>query len=320
MRRREFFATVAVLLPGIAAGQRKKPVIGLLWNDSVKPSPYAAVLIAALRERGYVVPRDVGIEDRVGLEGYSGYGKDVADLVNAKVDIIVTNGTTALQAAAKATKDIPIVAITGSDPVALGFAASLSRPGGNITGISALTVGLAAKRIELLKELVPGVSRIGLLLAPNVANPVNVRESEAAARSLNLQIQPMEVRAADEIESRIAELAKSGVRAISVTAATLLSSHSGRVVAAMAKNRVPAVYPNERYVEAGGLMTYSTSVNRAFERAAGYVERILKGARPGELAIEQQQEFELVINSKTAQALGLKIPPAILVRADRVIQ
>jgi putative tryptophan/tyrosine transport system substrate-binding protein len=320
MRRRAFFAAAALLLPGRAAAQRKTPVIGLLWNDSVKPSPYVAILIAALREKGYVVPLDVRIEDRVGLEGYSGYAEGIADLVRAKVDVIVTNGTTALQAAAKATKDIPIVMLTGSDPVALGFVASLARPGGNITGVAVMTVGLAAKRIELLKELLPRLSRVGLLLAPNVANPVNLRESEAAARSLSMQIEPMEVRTANEIESRIAELVKSGVGGISVSAATLLSSHSGRVVAAIAKHRLPAVYSNERYAEAGGLMTYASSVNRAFMRAAGYVDRILKGARPGELAIEQQQEFELAINMKTAQALGLKIPQALLVRAERVIQ
>jgi putative tryptophan/tyrosine transport system substrate-binding protein len=308
------------MLPSPAKAQRKTAVIGLLWNDSVTPSPYVGVLLAALAEKGYAVPRDLRIEDRIGAEGYGSYAQGAADLVRAKVDVIVANGTTALQAAAKATKDIPIVMISGLDPVALGFAASLSRPGGNITGVSTLTVGLAGKRIELLKELVPGLTRVGVLLAPNVANPVNKRESEAAAQMLNLQVHFVEVRTIDEIESRVAELLQARVDGISVTAATLLSSHSPRVVAAIAKHRLPAVYSSERYAESGGLMTYSASVTRAFVRAAGYIDRILKGARPGELAIDQPREVELAVNLKAARALGIKIPQAVLVRADRVIE
>lgn len=308
------------MLSSPARAQRKTPVIGLLWNDSVTPSPYVGVLLAALAEKGYAVPRDLRIEDRIGAEGYGSYAQGAADLVRAKVDVILANGTTALQAAAKATKDIPIVMISGSDPVALGFAASLSRPGGNITGVSTRTVGLAGKRIELLKELVPGLTRVGVLLAPNVANPVNTRESEAAARMLNLQVHFVEVRNIDEIESRVAELLQARVDAISVTAATLLSSHSPRVVAAIAKHRLPAVYSSERYAESGGLMTYSASVTRAFVRAAGYIDRILKGARPGGLAIDQLGEVELTVNLKAARALGIKIPQALLVRADRVIE
>lgn len=320
-RRREFLAFAAAMaLPCVANAQRKTPVVGLLWNDSVKPSPYVGVLLAALNEKGYAVPRDLRIDDRVGLDGYGSYSRDAAELVRAKVDVIIANGTTALHAAAKATKEIPIVMIAGSDPVALGYAASLSHPGGNITGISTFTVGLGGKRLELLKELVPGLSRVGLLLAPNVANPANLRETEAAGRALKLQIHPVEVHTTEEIESRIDELAKARVGAINLSAATMLSSHSTRVVAAIARHRLPAVYPNERYADVGGLITYATSVNRAFVRAAGYVDRILKGAQPGELAIEQQREVELAINLKTARALGLKIPQAILVRADRVIQ
>jgi putative tryptophan/tyrosine transport system substrate-binding protein len=322
MRRRDFIlAGAAVLgLPHKAAAQGRTPVVGLLWNDSVKPSPYTTILLGALREKGYVVPRSLRIEDRVGLEGYRGYAESAADLVRLKVDVIVTSGTTALLAAAKATKEIPIVTISGGDPVALGLAASLARPGGNVTGIVSLTVGLGAKRIELLKELTPRLSRVGVLLAPNASNPANVREAEAAARALNLQLQLVEVRAADEIESRIDELVQARIGGISVSAATLLSSQSARVVAAIAKHRVPAVYPSERYAEAGGLMTYATSVSRAFVRLAGYVDRILKGARVGDLPMEQQKEFELVINLRTAKALGLKIPQSILQRADRAIE
>lgn len=322
MKRRTLLGLAGALaaLPGVARGQRKTPVLGLLWLDSVKPSPYVAILLAALRDRGYTVPRDLRIEDRVGLEGYGGYAEGAADLVRAPVDVIITNGTTALQAAAKATRQIPIVMITGSDPVALGFAASLARPGGNVTGVSVLTVGLGGKRMELLKELVPGLSRVGVLLVPNVANPANMREAEAAARALNLEVVFAEVRTPEEIETRIAELAQARAGALHVTAATLLAIHSARVVAAAAKHRLPAAYSNERYADVGGLMTYSSSVRKAFALAAGYVERILKGARPADLAIEQLSEFELVINLATARTLGITVPQGILVRADRLIQ
>jgi putative ABC transport system substrate-binding protein len=322
MRRRDVVlaSVTAVLVPRVVRAQKKTAVIGLLWNDSTKPSPYASVLLDALRQRGYAVPGDLRVEDRVGLEGYASYGEGIADLVRAKVDVIVTNGTTALQAAAKATKDIPIVAITGSDPVKLGFAASLSRPGGNITGLAVSTVGLGAKRMELLKELTPGLSRVGVLLAPNVANPTNRREAETAGAALNMQVHFAEVRAIDEIESRVGELRQARVEAIAVTAATLMSSHSARVIAAIATHRLPAVYPNERYAEAGGLMTYSSSVSRAFVSAAGYVDRILKGANPGQLPIEQFRDVDLVINLRAAKTLGLKVPQTLLVRADRVIE
>lgn len=322
MRRRELVlaGVAALVVPRGAYAQKKTAVIGLLWNDSAKPSPYATILLDALRKRGYLVPGNLSIEDRVGLEGYGSYGEGIADLVRAKVDVIVTNGTTALQAAAKATKEIPIVAITGSDPVKLGFAASLSRPGGNITGLAVSTVGLGAKRMELLKELTPGLSRVGVLLAPNVANPANRREAEAAGAALNMQVHFAEVRAIDEIESRVGELRQARVEAIAVTAATLMSSHSARVIAAIATHRLPAVYPNERYAEAGGLMTYSSSVSRAFVSAAGYVDRILKGANPGQLPIEQFRDVDLVINLRAAKTLGIKVPQTLLVRADRVIE
>jgi len=321
--RRAFIAASGALLitrPNSAIAQRKVPVIGLLWNDSVKPSPFVATLVTALGEKGYAVGRDIRIEDRVSLEGYGGYGESIAQLMRAKVDVIVAYGTTGIQAAAKATKEIPIVMITGSDPVALGLVASLSRPGGNVTGVSVLTVGLTGKRMELLKELAPDVSQIGVLLAPNVANPATVREVRAAAQALKVEIHFAEVRAADEIEARVGELVQAGAGAIHVSAASLLAAHSARVVNAIAKHRVPAAYGVERYTDAGGLMTYSVGIRRAFARAAGYVDSILKGARPGDLAIEQLRDFGLVLNLKTARSLGIKIPQSVLVRADRVIE
>jgi putative ABC transport system substrate-binding protein len=321
VKRRQLIAAGGAMLalPLAARAQSKTPVIGLLWNDSVKPSPYAATLLGALRERGYVVGRNLSIEDRVALEGYSPMAENAAALVRAKVDLIVTYGATATLAAAKATKEIPIVMIMGADPVARGLAASLSRPGGNVTGIATLTVGLIGKRIELLKELVPGLSRVGILLTPNVGNPVEARESEAAARALNLQPHFGEAHAPGDIERAIVELAKSRVGAVYMSGSTMLASHAARVAAIVAKSRIPAVYANERFVDAGGLMVYSPNITKAFGRIADYVDRILKGARAGELPIEQASEVELVINLKTAKALGLRIPQTILQRADRAI-
>lgn len=320
MRRRAFLGFAAALaLPHIARAQRKIPVIGLLWNDSVKPSPHVAVLLTALGEKGYAVPRDLRVEDRVALEGYGSYSKSAAELVQRKVDLIVTNGATATVAAAKATKDIPIVMITGTDPVALGLVASLSRPGGNVTGIAASNVDLTGKRLELLKELSPGITRIGMILAPNVANPTNRKLAEAAAKKLNLEVHFAEVHSPDELEVRIDELRMAGVGAVNVAAGTMLAVHSSRVVGALANHRMPAIYNNERYTDAGGLLSYTTSIRKSFVRAAVYVDRILKGTRPAELAIEQPGDLELVINLKTARALGLKIPQALLVRADRII-
>lgn len=322
MRRREVVGLgVALLaLPSVARAQ-KVPLVGLLWNDSVKPSPYAATLLGALRERGYVVGRNLRIEDRVALEGYGPMAENAAALVRAKVDLIVSYGATATQTAAKATKEIPIVMIMGADPVARGLAASLSRPGGNVTGVTTLTGGLIGKGIELLKEMVPGLTRVGVLLGSGATNySINVREAEAAARTLKLELHARGARPPEEIEVAVAALAKSRVGAIFVVGSTALASHSESVVAAIARHRIPAAFTSERYTEAGGLMVYTPSVKKAFVRAAGYVDRILKGSRAAEMPIEQTSDLELVINLKTARALGIKIPQTILQRADRAIE
>jgi putative ABC transport system substrate-binding protein len=208
----------------------------------------------------------------------------------------------------------------GQDPVAQGFAKSLSRPGGNVTGVATLAGDITAKRIELTKALVPGLSRVGIVLSPNVGNPVFMRESENAAQALKIQVLFAEAAGPEEIEARVAQLVQSGVGAIYFTPSTFLSAHSERVVAAVAKYRVTAVYGNERYVNAGGMVVHSPSTKKSFVRAAGYVDRILKGARAGDLPFEQTSDYELVINLKTARALGIQVPQTILVRADRVIE
>ena len=310
----------ALMIPSFARAQNRTPVIGLLWNDSVKPSPSVAVLLDALRERGWVAGRDFRVEDRVSLEGYGRYAEDAAELVRAEVDVIVAFGSTSVFAAAKATKKIPVVMIVGVDPVASGLVRSLSSPGGNVTGVLNTTVALNAKRIELLKELVPGLSSFGVVLASNVGNPTNVRDSEAAARALNMQVHFAQARGPDDIDAAISELAKARVGALYVAPSSMLQARSARVVEAVAKHGLPAVYGAEQYIDAGALMIYGGNFRKTVVRVASYVDRILKGARPGELAIEQISAMELVVNLKTARKLGITVPPSILVRADRVIE
>jgi len=310
-----------LVLPRLAGAQGKVSIVGLLWNDSVRPSPLAEVLLTALREKGWVVGRNLRVEDRISLEGYGGYAEGLKELVRARVDVIVTSGATATQAAAKATKDIPIVMRIGGDPVASGLVASLSRPGGNITGITTVQVGLNAKRIQLLREMLPDVARVGVLLAAEAASySPNVRESEAAAKALNLQAQIGEVRSLEQIDDVLGHFRKSQVGAVYVPGSTMLASHGERVAAALSKHRLPAVYANDRFVEAGGLMVYSASTGKSFVRLAAYVDRVLKGVRPADLAIEQASDVELVVNLRTAKGLGITIPQSILVRADRVIE
>jgi putative ABC transport system substrate-binding protein len=321
MKRRQFLGVLATAIAAPrSAFAQKTPVIGLLWNDSVKPSPYVAVLEAALKERGYVRGRNLRLEDAVALEGYGPMAPNAARLAAAKVDVIVSYGATATLAAAKATDSIPIVAIVGSDPVQVGLAASLARPGRNVTGVWTLATGLNRKRVELLKEVVPRLSRAGVLYAPGSTAQLAVAEADAAARTLKIAMTRSEVRSADEIDEAIARLARAHVEGIFIGTSTLLASHAERVVAGVAKHRIPAVYGTERYIDPGGLVVYAPSIRRAFDHVAVYVDRILRGGKPGDMPIEQVSDVELVVNLKTARLQGIKLPQAILQRADRAIQ
>jgi len=313
-------AVALVASPGVSIAQAKTPVVGLLWTDSVKPSPYVVVLLDALRDKGWVAGQNFHLDDRVTLEGYGAYTESAAQLVQAKVDVVVAWGSTGVFAAAKATKDIPIVMLVGVDPVSAGLVPSLSRPGGNLTGVATMATALNQKRVELLKALRPTATRVGVVLAPNVANPIYKRESEMAARALGVQIYFAEAQNTEELDRVIGELAKARIDAIYIAPASVFQVRSADVVQVVAKYRLPAVYANERYVDAGALMVYAPSIKKAFIRAASYVDRILKGARPGEMAIEQLSDVELAINLKTAKSLHITVPQSLLVRADRVIQ
>jgi putative ABC transport system substrate-binding protein len=219
------------------------------------------------------------------------------------------------------TREIPIVTVMGSDPVASGVAASLSHPGGSVTGVTTLVAGLKEKTIDLLRELVPGLSQLGYLLAVGAARyALNIRDVEAAAKEMKLRLHAIDLTSPDQIENAVASLAKARVGAVFVEGNTLLSANAARIVAAIDRHRLPAAYTVERYVGAGGLMVYGPSTRKAFVRAATYVERILKGAKPGDLPFEQMRDLELIVNLKTARAQGLKVPQPILLRAERVIE
>jgi putative ABC transport system substrate-binding protein len=281
-----------------------------------------------LRERGWVEGQNIVIESRYAEGRLDRFSFLAAELVSTKPDLIVAvPGTWAGHAAKQATSTIPIVFVYGFDPVGTGLVASLARPGGNITGLT-VVVGLqiVGKQLELLKEAVPNVSRVAALTeglsSPQGSRGVAIlmRETHAAAQALAMKLQVLEVRSPNELESAFAAMTKERAGALLVLPHSLTFVHARRIADLAAKSRLPAVYPFRESAEAGGLIAYAASAPDMFRRAATYVDRILKGATPGDLPIEQPTQFELVINIKTAKALGLTIPQSLLGRADQVIE
>jgi len=290
------------------------------------PSTPAGVLEAfrqGLRELGWVEGQNIVIDYRFAEGRFDRLPDLAAELVRLKVDIIVAVATQGVAAAKNATETIPIVMISGSaDPVGLGFIASLARPGGNVTGLS-YSVGpeILGKGLELLKEIVPKVRRVAILSNPaSPVQPLFIREVKVAARSLGVQLQLLEARGPNEFDGAFAAMAKERVGALLVVADSIFILHRTRLADLAARSRLPAAYGGRENVEAGGLMSYGPSVRDLFRRAATFVDKILKGAKPADLPVEQPTKFELVINLKTAKALGLTIPPSVLIRADEVIQ
>lgn len=317
------FGLAAALIGVCAAAhaQTKAPSIGLLWVDSVQPSYYQASLVEALGRRGYAASRNIRIEDRTAREDYTRLDEDAAALARAKVDVIVTYGGTATLAAARATKQVPIVMVSGTDPVAAGLAASLGRPGGNVTGLYTISQDLGAKRMELLKEMAPAASRIGILLAAEGSAALRYRrEYQAAAGRMKLDLKIAELRSDKELPGTFRDFSDGKVDVLLVAPSTLLNKHAGNIVALAASHRLPAVYASDRFPDEGGLMSYGTDVRHALARAADYVDRVLKGAKPAAMPIEQPTKLELVVNLRAARALGLAVPKSILLRADRVIE
>ena len=307
---------------GGAQQARRLRQVGLLWIES---DPSSSRYVAALREGlgayGYVEGKNVHVDDRFLVDRYELLADGAARLVAQNVDIVVCWGATALQAISKATSTIPFVMVSSGDPVKLGVAESLSRPGRNITGTASLSQELSGKSLELLTEIVPALRRLAVVLYPDSTAEVRaLKNYEAAARPLNIEVQPVEIRTPSDIGPVIAEIAHMKVQAVAVVGSTLLTANSHQVLAAVDKIRLPAIYSNLAFARSGGLMAYAANLSEHFLRAATYIDKIFKGAKPGDLPIEQPTRVELVINLKTAKALGLAIPHSLTMRAAEVIE
>ncbi len=327
MDRRGFIHTLAgglLAAPLAAESQQAGKVwrIGLLSyaaSDSGGAARWKAFR-EQLRELGYVEGQNVFFESRWG-DGQVGRLRGLAaELIDAKVDILVTASSEAALAAKQATRSIPIVTATGGDPVKLGVVASLARPGGNVTGVFSLSNELAGKRLEFLKQLIPRVSRVAFLReSDNRASALNLRDAESAARSLGLVVQSVGVRGPKELDAAFVAMKRARADAVIVLEATAFFPDRQRIADLALMHRLPMAAQAREYAEAGALVSYGTDYLDLFRRAAMYVDKILKGAKPGDLPVEQPTKFELVINLKTAKALGLTIPQSLLQRADQVM-
>jgi putative ABC transport system substrate-binding protein len=324
MDRRTFLAgTGAVLLgaPLTAEAQEVGKVarIGMLAGAS-PPDPFVESFKQGLRELGYVEGRNISIEYRWAEGRNERLPGLAADLVRLKVDVIVASSQAAV-AAKQATTAIPIVMPIITDPVRLGLVASLARPGGNATGFATQNDELPGKWMELVKEALPRVSRVAGLFHPTYDGGVQLKASEAAARSLGVRLQALKVERLDDLVTAFAEVQKNRAEALIVSSSPLFYVHRTRLVEFAAKHRLPTIYHQSEFVVgSGGLMSYGPDFHDLFRRSATYVDKILKGAKPADLPVEQPTKFELVINLKTAKALGLTIPQSVLGRADQVIQ
>jgi len=275
----------------------------------------------ALRDLGYLEGKSIFIEERYAGEKFEKLPEFAAELARLKVDVIVVAGAPAAHAAKKASSVIPIVMTGTADPVGMGLVESLSRPGGNITGLSDFNTGVVAKRLELLRDVAPSVTRVAVLLNPtNPSNPPQLKLTQAAAARLAMTLLTFEANRAAEIDRAFAAMKTQGPGALIVIGDPLLGSHAKRIVELSTRNRLPAIYWTREFADAGGLMSYGANLDDLWRRAATYVDKILKGAKPGDLPIEQPTKFELVINLKTAKTLGITIPPSLLARADQVIE
>jgi putative ABC transport system substrate-binding protein len=325
MRRRHFLGVVGGLVacPLVPRAQQaaKLPTIGILGSGTpLTQGPRFAAFVQRLRELGWIENRTVAIEYRW-AEGRDGrYGEFSAEFVRRNVDVIVTAGTTSVLAAKEATAAIPIVFAMTADPVGGGLVESLARPGGNVTGLSLQQADLAGKRLELLREVVPGLRRVAILA--NVGNPptvVEMGEAQAAARTLGIDTVTFEIRRAEDIARAFDEL-KGRPEALYVLGDGLLDFNRLRVNVLALGARLPTMHANREYVEAAGLMSYGPNFPDLFRRAADFVDKILRGAKPADLPVEQPIKFDLIINLTTARALGITVPPTLLARADEVIE
>ena len=327
MKRKITVLTLCAMLFALSSSaQAQQPTkisrIGFLSATPLSTiSPRIEALRQGLRELGYVEGKNIVIEWRSAEGKLDRVPALAAELVRLKVEVIVTGGATDTRAAKEAANTIPIVMAQDSDPVGSGFVASLARPGGNITGLSTLAPEVSGKRLELLKEIIPKLSRVAVLgISTRPGNAQSLKEVELAAGAFKVQVQYLDVLDVKEIETVFRAATKGRAEAVLVLQSPFFNSQRKQLVDLAVKSRLPGIYPQTEYTEAGGLMYYGANTPDLFRRAATYVDKILKGSKPADLPIEQPIKFEFIINLKAANQIGLTIPPNVLVRADRVIK
>ena len=327
MRRREFITLVggaAAVWPHIARAQQagKIPRVGFLGNSTAAlEANLVGPFREGLRELGYEEGRNIAIEYRWAEGKYERFPALVAELLAVPVDVIVTAGTPATLAVKKATSTVPLVMIAVGDPVGTGIVPSLARPGGNITGLSSIAPDLEGKRLELLREVVPGLSQVALLWNPlNLFHAGSLQQARTAAQALGIKLQTLAVRVPEELDGTFAAIVKERPDALLLLADRVFLHNRVRLMEFATKRRIPNVNAYRELVEAGGLMSYGPSYEDMHRRAAIYVDKILKGVNPGDLPVEQPTKFTLMINLKAAKALGLELPPTLVARADEVIE
>lgn len=329
MNRRTFVGGVAsgvfvASITAVAQNVGRMPRIGMLLPGAPPPpdqsSPTLETFRSGLRDLGYIEGKNLAIEYRWSEGREERFAGLASDLVRLDVAVIITQGTPAVLAAKAATSTIPIVMVFVGDPVGIGVVASLARPGANITGFSQLDTDLDGKRIELLKQAVPGVSRVAILWSTNDSGmTLAVSRIEAAARALGLSVQSLAVRTPEDFAGAFQAARSERAEALVITVQPFMLLHRAQILDLVAKSRLPAIYTLRSFVDGGGLLAYGPSLSDQYRRAASYVDRILRGAKAGDLPVEQPTKFELVVNLRTAKTLGLTIPQSVLTRADEVI-
>jgi putative tryptophan/tyrosine transport system substrate-binding protein len=325
-RRRFLTATSAFLLVLPLAGEAQQATKVWRVGHLGYAYPTQARDLEAFRQRlrnlGYVEGKNLVIESRVAESSFERLPALAAELVSLKVDVITAFGNGTIVALKRVTQTIPIVMITAGDPVGAGLVSSLAHPGGNVTGLSSrLGEGLSAKSLEFLTQTVPGISRVGVLMLPNSSNHATyVREIKTAGQRTGITVLDVAAPGRDEIKRAFAALTKARAQGLIVLPSPVTLTHQTQIVELAATHRLPAMYPWSEFAESGGLMAYSPNRTEMYQRSATFVDKILKGAKPADLPVEQPTKFELVINMKTAKALGLTIPPSLLLRADQVIE
>ena len=328
MRRREFIAgvggTVAWPLAAHAQQAERTRRIAVFSNRSADDPEWQTRMAAfyqGLQELGWIVGRNIRIEHRVGFGDGEFLRRRAAELVALAPDAIVVNGNSPLTPLLQATRQVPVVFVNVSDPVGAGFVASLARPGGNATGFTLLEFGMSGKWLELLKQIAPGVKRAAVLRDAATSNGIaQFAVLSAAAHALGVEVSPLDEREPDGIERGVAAFASGPDGGLVLASGAVGLRHRELIIALAARHRLPAIYPYRDFATGGGLMSYAADAIDGYRRAAGYVDRILKGEKPADLPVQQPTKFELVINLKTAKALGLTVPPSLLARADEVIE